>query len=108
MIAATHGAELCARVRQLLALLDDGAVGNRVEHRMIGDALLVLAPHAERDGTPDLIYRPRHVDVGSLDRRLHRAVPAADVVANARGHHYPVGRHYAADRHRVALVMIGA
>jgi hypothetical protein len=75
---------------------------------MILDAVVVLLSHAERDGAPDLIHGSRHIDVGRPERCLHGAIAAADVVADTRGHHDLIGRHHAANRHRIALVMIGA
>ena len=101
-------AELPARVRQLLALPRNRTVSDRIEYRMIRNTLAVLASDAERDGAPDLVHGFRDIDVGGLDRRLHGAVAATDVVADPGRNHHPVGRHHAADRHRIALVMIGA
>src|SRR5687768_2146922 len=108
VIAAADGAELSARVGELLALPRHRTARDRVEYRMILDALVVLLPHAERDGAPDLIHRLRDVDVRGPDRGLHGAVAAADVVADAGRNHDPIRGHDPADRHGIALVVIGA
>ena len=54
------------------------------------------------------ITRRGHRASAGADRRLDRAVAAADVVADTRRHHDGIGGHHAANPHRIALVIVGA
>ena len=83
VVSAAHRAELRGGLLQHGALLRDRALGDRLEHRMVVDALPVRAPDAERDDLPDLVHDARHIHVGSARVRADGAVAARDVVADA-------------------------
>src|SRR6185436_13716273 len=108
MVAAADGAELRLRQREQRSLLRDRAVRDGIEDRRVANRLVVLAAHAERDRAPDLVHHAAHVEVRGGEIRSHRAVAARDVVADARGHDDRLRGEDAADRHRIALVVVGA
>src|SRR5262249_37033645 len=83
-------------------------VRDRVEHRSLADWLVVLPTDAEGDRVPDLVHDVADIEIGCFQVGADGAVPASDVIANARRHHNGLRGEDAADRHRVALVMIRA
>jgi hypothetical protein len=108
VVAAAHGSKLRSCEIEQRPLVRHRTVRDRVEHRSLPDRLVVLPTDAEGDRVPDLVHDVADVEIGCGQVGADGAVPAADVIPNARRHHNGLRREDAADRHRVAFVMVRA
>jgi hypothetical protein len=111
VVARPDRAELVPRVLNHSALRSELRTGDLVEHRVV-DLLLRRHAHSERDPALDLRHHaldPADAgEVGRGERSLNGLVAAADVVADSGRRDVPLVGNRAADRLRVARVMVGA
>ena len=111
MVAGADRAELRLRELRELALWREVGSPDLLEHRVV-DPLLRRHTHAERDPAHDLAHdrvdAAERVEVGAGEIGEYGLVAAADVVADTRGRHEALVGHGAADRLRVARVMVSA
>src|ERR671935_3299242 len=89
-----------------MALRSERRLADLVEDGMV-DAFTGCHPDAEADAPGDLAHHCRDVDVLGDQRRGDRLVAAADVEADAGGRDVALVGDRAADRLRVARVMVG-
>ncbi len=111
VVARADRAELRLRQLRELALRREVGAADLVEHRVV-DPLLRRHAHAERDPAGDLAHdqldAAERVEIASRQLGARGLVAAADVVADARGRDVALVGDAAADRLRVARVMVGA
>ena len=108
VVAGTDGTELLGGQVVKLALGSERRLSNRVEHRMVGNRLLVRAAHPEADPLDDLVHDPRDGHVAELEPCPHRLVSAGDVIADARRRDVIAIRNPSADGLGVPGVVVGA
>ena len=111
MVARADRAELRLGELRQLALWRELSGADLLEHGVV-DALLRRDTHAERDPARDLAHdrvdAAERVEIGARELGASRLVAAADVVADAGRRDVSLVGDAAADRLRVARVMVGA
>ena len=107
MVPRADRAQLSLGQLQQSSLRCEVGLADALQHGIVR-VLAVDATNPKADRVHDLVHHRRGVDLGGPQRRAHRQVPAADVVAHARRRDVPRIGDRRADWRGVPHVMVGA